>query len=141
MPHSFENITAVTAVRAPPGVLKVAEGFFLGPGHFGEPLRQHCLCCHRQGLWLDGRHGDEVHCKDCAVALHQWLRVKPAPLSASLQVTLQLESTLIDCLRGQPPDSLWVGPVDAEAFVSLAADLNRPWIGYVTCRLASPSSS
>jgi hypothetical protein len=33
-------------------------------------------------------------------------------LSASLQVTLQLESTLIDCLRGQPPDSFWVGPVE-----------------------------
>ena len=70
-----------------------------------------------------GRHGDEVPCKHCAAALHHWSRVKPAPLSASLQVTLQLESTLIDCLRGQPPDSFWVGPVDAEAFVGLAADL------------------
>ena len=70
-----------------------------------------------------GRHGDEVHCKYCAVALHHSSRVKPAPLSASLQVILQLESTLIDCFRGQPPDPFWVGPVDAEAFVGLAADL------------------
>ena len=38
-------------------------------------------------------------------------------------MTLQLESTLIGCLRGQPPDSFWVGPVDADDFVSLAADL------------------
>ena len=65
-----------------------------------------------------GRHGDEVHCKYCAEPLRHWSRVKPAPLSASLQVTLQLESTLIDCLRGQPPDSFWVGPVDAEAFIA-----------------------
>jgi hypothetical protein len=79
------------------------------------------------GIWLDdgcgGRHGAEVHCRYCAVALYHWSRGKPAPLSASLQVTLQLESTLIDCLRGQPPDSFWVGPVDADDFVSLAADL------------------
>ncbi len=70
--------------------------------HFGEPLRQHCLCCHRHDPgWMivaRGRHGDEVHCKYCAVPLRHWSRVKPAPLSASLQVTLQLESTLIDCL-------------------------------------------
>jgi hypothetical protein len=38
-------------------------------------------------------------------------------------VTLQLESTLLDCLRGQPPDSFWVGQVDAETFLGLAADL------------------
>ena len=97
------------------------------PEHFGEPLRQHCLCCHRQEPgWMivaRGRHGAEVHCRYYAVALHHWSRGKPAPLSASLQVTLQLESTLIECLRGQPPDSFWVGPVDAEDFVSLAADL------------------
>ena len=35
MPHSFENITAV---RAPPGVHKVAEGFFLVTGSFFERL-------------------------------------------------------------------------------------------------------
>lgn len=97
------------------------------PEHFGEPLRQHCLCCYRQDPgWMivaRGRHGAEVHCRYCAVALHHCSRGKPAPLSASLQVTLQLESTLIECLRGQPPDSFWVGPVDAEDFVSLAADL------------------
>ena len=97
------------------------------PEHFGEPLRQHCLCCHRQEPgWMivaRGRHGPEVHCRYCAVALHHWPRRNPAPLSASPQVTLQMESTLIECLRGQPPDSFWVGPVDAEDFVSLAADL------------------
>ena len=70
-----------------------------------------------------GRRGDEAHCRYCAVALHHWSRATPAPLSASLQVTLQLESTLIDCLSGQPPDSFWVGPVDAEAFVGLTSDL------------------
>ena len=70
-----------------------------------------------------GRHGAEVHCRYCAVALHHWSRRNPAPMSASLRVTLQLESTLIECLRGQPPDSFWVGPVDAGDFVSLAADL------------------
>lgn len=69
-----------------------------------------------------GRHGAKVHC-NCAAALYHWSRGKPAPLSASLQVTLQLESTLIGCLRGQPPNSFWVGPVDADDFVSLAADL------------------
>ena len=35
MPRSFENITAV---RAPPGVLNVAEGFFLVTGAFFERL-------------------------------------------------------------------------------------------------------
>ena len=35
MPRSFENITAV---RAPPGVLKLAEGFFLVIGFFFERL-------------------------------------------------------------------------------------------------------
>ncbi len=34
-----------------------------------------------------------------------------------------IRSTLIDCLHGQPPDPFWVGQVDAEAFVGLAADL------------------
>ena len=38
------------------------------------------------------------------------------PLTASLQVTLRLESTLLGCFRGQPPDPFWVGPVDAETF-------------------------
>jgi hypothetical protein len=70
-----------------------------------------------------GRHGPEVHCRYCAVALRHSSRRNPASLSAFLQVTLQLESTLIGCMRGQPPDPLWVGPVDAEDFVSLAADL------------------
>ena len=45
------------------------------------------------------------------------------PLSASLQVTLRLESTLLGCLRGQPPDPFWVGPVDTDAFMGLTAEL------------------
>jgi hypothetical protein len=44
-------------------------------------------------------------------------------LIAVTEGTLRLESTLIECLRGQPPDWFWVGPVDAETFVDLAADL------------------
>jgi hypothetical protein len=45
------------------------------------------------------------------------------PLSASLQVTLRLESTLLGCLRGQLPDPFWVGPVDTDAFMGLTAEL------------------
>jgi hypothetical protein len=48
---------------------------------------------------------------------------KPPVDSRGTRTLLQMESTLIECLRGQPPDSFWVGPVDAEDFVSLAADL------------------
>ncbi len=50
---------------------------------FYNPLRRHMPPNLRK---------DEVHCKYCAVAVRHWSRVKPAPLSASLQVTLQLEA-------------------------------------------------
>jgi hypothetical protein len=56
--------------------------------------------------------------------LHYWSGdVAPEPLSASLAVTLRLESSLLGCLRGEPPDPFWVGPLDAEAFMDLAAEL------------------
>jgi hypothetical protein len=38
-------------------------------------------------------------------------------------VTLSLESSLLGCLRGQPPDPFWVGSVSTDAFVELAAEL------------------
>jgi hypothetical protein len=58
-----------------------------------------------------GCHGAEVHCRYCTGALHHWSRGKPAPLSASLQVRLQLESTLIECLRGQPRIRFGLAPL------------------------------
>src|SRR6516225_7464846 len=71
-----------------------------------------------------GRRGNEICCRYCAVALHYWSGdVVPEPLSASLEVTLRLESSVLGCLRGEPPDPFWVGPLDAEAFMDLAAEL------------------
>ena len=51
-----------------------------------------------------------------AADLGDWSQPDAQPLTASLQVTLRLESTLLGCFRGQPPDPFWVGPVDAETF-------------------------
>ena len=66
----------------------------------------------------------ELCCRHCAVALHYWSGAEvPEPLSASLQVTLRLESTLLGCLRGKPPDPFWVGPVHTETFMGLSAEL------------------
>ena len=97
------------------------------PEHFGQPLWQHCLCCHRQDSgWMITVRGSrkELCCRHCAVALHYWSGAEvPEPLSASLQVTLRLESTLLGCLRGKPLDPFWVGPVHTGAFMSLTADL------------------
>lgn len=99
------------------------------PEHFGEPLWQHCLCCRREDSgWIivaRRRHGDEVRCRYCTVAFHHWSQPDAQPLTASLQVTLRLESTLLGCFRGQSPDPFWVGPVDAETFVCLTAELLR----------------
>ena len=96
------------------------------PKHFGEPLSQHCLCCHRQDpgwMIVRSREGDEVCCRYCAVALRHWPHADSSPLSSSLQVTLRLESTLLGCLRGLPPDPFWTGEIDAETFVALIAEL------------------
>lgn len=69
------------------------------PEHFGEPLWQHCLCCHREDSgWIivaRRRHGNEVRCRYCTVAFHHWSQPDAQPLAASLQVTLRLESTLL----------------------------------------------
>jgi hypothetical protein len=97
------------------------------PEHFGEPLWQHCLCCHREDSgWIIvalRRHGNEVRCRYCTVAFHHWSQPDAQPLTVSLQVTLRLESTLLGCFHGQPPDPFWVGPVGAETFVCLTAEL------------------
>jgi hypothetical protein len=115
------------------------------PGHFGQPLGQHCLWCHRQDSgWMITVRGSrkELCCRHCAVALHYWSGAEvPEPLSASLQVTLRLESTLLGCLRGKPLDPFWVGPVHTGAFMSLTAELlsqrDRQGVWTVADHLAS----
>jgi hypothetical protein len=57
------------------------------------------LCCHREDSgWIivaRRRHGNGVRRRYCTVAFRRWSQPDNRPLTASLQVTLRLESTLL----------------------------------------------